>query len=127
MKHNTKGPSQFLRNMKPTSYFNNMSVYQLTLVTESTKPNTNVNRYGKPWVVEPSAKLFAKKGVSLEPSVIIDLTQAILLVRQNRTIDTISKRFYWPKMGSDIKNYFRSCLREKPIIPNQPDTWSVSM
>ena len=29
---------------------------------------------------------------------------------KNRTIDTISKRFYWSKMGSDIKNYVRSCL-----------------
>ena len=29
---------------------------------------------------------------------------------QNQTIDTISKRFYWPKNGSDIKNYVRSCL-----------------
>ena len=39
---------------------------------------------------------------------------------QNRTLDKITKRYYWPYMENDIKNHIRSCtscqMRKRYLI-----------
>ena len=40
-----------------------VSIPAYAIVAVSTKPNTNVNLYGKAWVVEPSAMLLTKRAL----------------------------------------------------------------
>ena len=92
-----------------------VSIPAYAIVAVSTKTNTNANLYGKAWVVEPSAMLFTKKGVSLGHSVIIDFIQALLTNLTDKTQNCPSRNTI-----SSIKGNGRNkTLRLKHLVNNQ--------
>ena len=92
-----------------------VSIPAFFIVAVSTKPNTNVNLYGKVWVVKLSVMFFMKKGVSLGHSVIIDFIQALLTNLTDKTQNCPSRNTI-----SSIKGNGRNkTLRLKHLVNNQ--------